>query len=76
MEVAEMKMLKLALGVWVDKIKNEHIRRTAHVGRLMVEAERRKIKMVGHMMRGEEDYVGKILLKMYQPVKMEGGRPK
>ena len=31
---SRMKVLRLASGVWVDKIKNEHIRGTTHVGRL------------------------------------------
>ena len=70
LEEAEMKMLRLALGVWVDKIKNEHIRGTTHVGRLQGKLREGTLRWFGHAMRREEEYMGKRLLKRAR------GRPK
>ena len=35
LEVAELRMKRFSLGVTrLDRVRNEHLRRTAHIGRL------------------------------------------
>ena len=52
MEVAEMKMLRFAMGVMrKDNIRNEYIRRTVKVKRLGIQIKERKLRWYGHVMR-------------------------
>ncbi|KAK3516689.1 hypothetical protein QTP70_022185, partial [Hemibagrus guttatus] len=69
LEVAELKMLRFSLGVTrLDKIRNEYIRRTAHVGRLGDKVRETRLRWFGHVQRREkecmfcsgENYRGKI----------------
>ena len=71
MEVAEMKMLRFAMGVTrKDKIRNEHIRST-------VKVEQLGMKMwYGHVMRRDQEYVGRKITEMELPGKRRRGRPK
>ena len=66
LEVAELKMLRFALGVTImDKIRNEYIRGTAQVGRF------------GHVLWKDAGYnIGRRMLTMELPGKRERGRPK
>ena len=65
LKVAEMKNLRFALGVTrMDKIKNEHIRGTAHVGRQRWKLREGRLRWFGHVMRREEEYIEKELLKV------------
>ena len=78
MEVAEMKMLRFAMGVTrKDKIRNGYIRSTVKVKRLGMKIRGGgRLKWYGHVMRKDQEYVGKKMIKMELPVKKKRGRPK
>ena len=55
MEVAEMKMLRFAMGVTrKDKIRNEHIR-TVKVERLGMKMREGRLRWYGHVMRRDQE---------------------
>ena len=77
MEVAEMKMLRFAMGVTrKDKIRNEHIRSTVKVERLGVKMREGRLRLYGHVMRRDQEYVRRKVMKMELPGKRRKGRPK
>ena len=52
MEVAEMKMLRFAMGVTrIDKIRNDYIRGTVKVERLGMKMREGRLRWYGHVMR-------------------------
>ncbi|KAK3550569.1 hypothetical protein QTP70_000050 [Hemibagrus guttatus] len=54
LEVAELKMLRFALGVTrLDRIRNEYIRGTAHVGCLGDKVRETRLRWFGHVQRRE-----------------------
>ena len=60
MEVAEMKMLRFAMGVTrKDKIRNEYIRSTVKVKRLGMKMREGRLRWYGHVMRRDQEYVCK-----------------
>ena len=74
MEVAEMKMLRFAMGVTrKDKIRNEHIRSTVKVERLGMKMREGRLRWYGYVIRKNQEYVGR---KMMVPGKRRRGRPK
>ncbi|KAK3509779.1 hypothetical protein QTP70_010523 [Hemibagrus guttatus] len=55
LEVAELKMLRFSLGVTrLDRIRNEYIRGTAHVGRLGDKVRETRLRWFGHVQRREK----------------------
>ncbi|KAK3520002.1 hypothetical protein QTP70_010838 [Hemibagrus guttatus] len=55
LEVAELKMLRFSLGVTrLDRIRNEYIRGTAHVGRLGDKVMESRLRWFGHVQRREK----------------------
>ena len=77
MEVAKMKMLRFAMGVTrKDKIRNEYIRGTATVERLGMKMREGRVKWYGHVMRRDQEYVGRKMIEMELPGKRKRGRPK
>ncbi|KAK3524814.1 hypothetical protein QTP86_007598 [Hemibagrus guttatus] len=59
LEVAELKMLRFSLGVTrLDRIRNEYIRGTAHVGRLGDKVREARLRWFGHVQRRELKYGG------------------
>ena len=65
MEVAEMKMLRFAMGVTKkDKIKNEYIRGTVKVKRLGIKMREGRLRWYGHVMRRDQEYVGRRMMEM------------
>ena len=77
MEVAEMKMLKFAMGVMrKDKIINEYIRSTVKVERLEMKIREGRLRWYGHVMRRDQEYVERKMMKMELPGKKKRGRPK
>ena len=77
MEVAEMKMLRFAMGVMrKDKIRNEHIRSTVKVEQLGMKMREGRLRWYGHVMRRDQEYVGKKMMEMKLPGKRKRGRPK
>ena len=68
MKVAEMKMLRFAVGVTrKDKIRNEHIRSTVKVERLGMKMREGRLKWYGHVMRRDQEYVGRKMIEMELP---------
>ena len=68
MEVAELKMVRWALGVTrKDKIRNEYVRGTAKIANLGDKLWNAKLCWYGHVKRREEDYVGKKMMEMAVP---------
>ena len=77
MEVAEMKMLRFAMGVTrKDKIRNEYIKSTVKVERLGLKMRESRLRWYGHVMRKDQEYVGRKGIQMELPGKRRRGRPK
>ena len=77
MEVAEMKMLRFAMGVTrKDKIRNEYIRSTVKVELLGMKMREGRLRWYGHVMRRDQEYVGIKMMEMELPGKRRRGRPK
>ena len=77
MEVAEMKMLRFAIAVTrKDKIRNEHIKSTVQVEQLGMKMREGKLRWYGHVMRKDQEYVGRKIIEMELLGKRKEGRPK
>ena len=77
MEVEEMKMLRFVMGVTKkDKIRNEYIRSTVKVERLEMKMREGRLRWYGHVMRRDQEYVGRKMIEMELPGKRKRGRPK
>ena len=71
MEVAEMKMLRFAMGVTKkDRIRNEYIRGTVKVEWLGMKMREGRLRWYGDVMRREQEYVGRVM-EMELPGKRE-----
>ena len=65
MEVAEIKVLKFAMGVIrKDKIKNEYIRGTVKVKWLGMKMREGRLRWYGYVMRRDQEYVRKRVMKI------------
>ena len=77
MEVAEMKMFRFAMGVTrKDKITNKYIRATVKVERLGMKMREDRLRWYGHVMRRDQEYVGRKMIEMELLGKRKRGRPK
>ncbi|KAK3562042.1 hypothetical protein QTP86_025229, partial [Hemibagrus guttatus] len=77
LEVAELKMLRFSLGVTrLNRIRDEYIRGTAHVGRLGDKVRETRLRWFGHVQRRESEYIGRRMLDMELPGRRQRGRPK
>ena len=77
MEVAELKMVRWALGVTrKDKIRNEYVRGTAKIAKLGNKLWNAKLRWYGHVKRREDEYVGKRMMEMAAPSRRKRGRPR
>ena len=77
MEVAEMKMLRFAMGVTrKDKIRNEYVRSTVKVKRLGMKMREGRLRWYGHLMTRDQEYVGRKMIEMELPGKRKRGRPR
>ena len=69
-------MLKFAMGVTrKDKIRNEHIRSTVKVERLGMKMREGRLRWYGHVMRRDQEYVGRKMMEMELPGKRRRGKP-
>ena len=76
-EVAELKMVRWALGVTrKEKIRNEYVRGTAKIAKLGDKLRNARLRWYGHIKRREEEYVGKRMMEMVVPGIRKRGRPK
>ncbi|XP_058483140.1 uncharacterized protein LOC131458247 [Solea solea] len=77
LEVAEMKMLRFSLGVTkMDRIRNESIRRTAHVRCFGDKVREPRMRWFGHVQRRDSEYIGRRMLGLELPGRRSRGRPK
>ena len=77
MEVGEMKMLRFAMGVTrKDKIRNEYTRGTVKVERLGMKMRKGKLRWYRHVMRRDQEYVGRKIMEMELSGKRKRARPK
>ena len=77
MEVAEIKMLRFAMGVTrKDKIRDEYIRSTIKVKQLGMKMKEGRLRWYGHVMRRDQEYVRRRVIEMESPGKRKRGRPK
>ena len=77
MEVAEMKMLRFAMGVTrKDKIRNEYIRGTVKVEPLGIKMRKGRLGWYGDVMRRDQEYIGRRVMEMELPGKRKRGRSK
>ena len=66
-------MLRLMSGVTkLDRIRNERIRGTTNVGQIYKKVQESRLNWYGHVLRREYEYVGKRVMAMEVPGKMEG----
>ena len=59
-----------------DKIRNEHIRSTVKVERLEMKMREGRLRCYGHVMRRDQEYVGRKMMEIKLPGKRKRGRPK
>ena len=77
LDVAEMRMLRRMSGVTkLDRIRNERIRVTTKVGDIFKKVQESRLKWYGHVLRREDEYVGKRVIVMEVPGKRRRVRPK
>ncbi|KAF7704096.1 hypothetical protein HF521_021168, partial [Silurus meridionalis] len=77
LEVAELKMLRFSLGVMrMNRIGNEFIRGTAHVGRFGDKVREARLRWFGRVQRRDMGYISRRELRMETPGRRKRGRPK
>ena len=79
MEVAEIKMLRFAMGeTRKDKIRNKYIRSTIKVEQLGMKMREGTLgpAWYGHVMRSDQEYLERKIMKMELSGKRKRGRPK
>ena len=60
----------------MDKIRNEYIRGTSQVARFVEKTREARLKWYGHVLRTDDGYIGRRMLRMELPGKRKRGRPK
>ena len=71
-----MRILRWTSGVTkLDTIRNERIRGTTKVGEISKKVQESRLKWYGHVLRREDEYVGKRVMAMEVPRKRRRGRP-
>ena len=77
MEVGEMKILRFVMGVTrKNKIRNKYIRSTVKVERFGMKMSEGRLRWYGHVMKRDQEYVGRKMIEMELPEKKKRGRPK
>ena len=70
-------MLRWMNGVTkLDRIRNERIRGTTKVGEISKKVQESRLQLYGHVLRREDEYVGKRVMGMKVLGKRRRGRPK
>ena len=60
----------------MDKIRNEYIRGTTHVGKFGEETREARLRLYGHLRRKDDGNIGRKMLRMELPGKGKRRRPK
>ena len=60
----------------MDNIRNEYIRGTAQVGRFVEKTREVRLRWCGHVLRKDDGYIRRRVLRMELPGKRKRGRPK
>ncbi|KAI5090185.1 hypothetical protein C0J45_20320 [Silurus meridionalis] len=77
LEVAELKMLWFSLGVTtINRIRNEFLRGTAHVGHSGDKVREVRLRWFGHVQRRDMGYISRRMLRMEPPGRRKRGRPR
>ena len=77
LDVAEMRMLRWMSGVAkLGRLRNERIRGTTNVEEISKKVQESRLKWYGHVLRREDEYVGKRVIGMEVPGRRRRGRPK
>ena len=77
MDVAEMRMLRWMSGVTrEDRIRNEYIRGSTKVLEISRKAQEGRLRWYGHILRREEEHVGRRTMEMEVRGRRRRGRPK
>ena len=72
-----MKMLRWTCGVTkMDRVRNEHIRGSIKVTELSKKMQERRLQWFGHVMRRDDEHVGKKVMDMHVVGQRRVGRPK
>ena len=72
-----MKMLRFVMGVTrKDKIRNEYMRSTVKVERLGMKLRQGRLRWYGHVMRRDQEHIGRKMMEIELPGKRRRGRPK
>ena len=75
MEVAELNMVRWALGVTLkDKVMNEYIWGTAKIRRIGEKLKGERLRWFMHVKRREESYIGRRMMKIEIPGKRTRGK--
>ena len=77
MEVAELKMVRWALGVTrKDKTRYEYVRAIAKIAKIGDKLRNARLRWYGYVKRREKSYVGKTMMEMAVPDRTKKGRPR
>ena len=77
MDVAEMRMLRWMSGVTrEDKIRNEYIRGSTKVIELSKKIQEGRLRWYGHLLRRDDDHVGRHIMEMEVQGRRKRGRPR
>ena len=77
LDVSGMRMLRWMSGVTkLGRVRNERIRGTTNVGEISEKVQECRLKWYGHVLRREEEYVGKRVMGVEVPGRRRRGRPK
>ena len=77
LEVTEMKMCSWACGHTLrDHMRNDNIRERLNVESITEWCRKARLRLFGHVMRRDQNYVGKKTLEMVPPGRRKRGRPK
>ena len=77
MEVANIKMLRFALGMTrKGEIRNKYIKATVKLEQLGMKMRESKMSWYGYVMRRDKEYVGRRVMETDLPQKRKRGRPK
>ena len=60
----------------MDRIRNDRIRKTIKVTEISKKVQERRLQWYGHVMRRDEDYVGRKVMEMEVPGKRNRERSK